>query len=134
LKGIWFDESFRNASGEDVEFNNKLRKKNIKTIYIKDIEIFHNYKTTLKALIKQQYLFGKERIHLMRIADDYPFKKNNMLIYIMKRIATPFMDPWLRFVYAIKMHKNKKILYLIIGYIQQAAYWSGFISSLFLRQ
>jgi len=128
-----FDTSFKRASGEDVEFNYRLDTAGIKTIFRKDIKVYHHYKTQLWPLLKQQFWFGHERLKLMITADDYPFDKSNMSIYYLKRIMTPLVDPWLRLVFAIRQKRKYSLLYLPLGYLQQAAYWSGFISRLFKR-
>jgi glycosyltransferase involved in cell wall biosynthesis len=125
-----FDESFRRASGEDVEFNYKLYKENIKTIFIKNIKIRHYYKTTLKSFLKQQFGFGFERVKLIKKTNDYPFDKSKFLLYMLKRIATPFLEPFLRFNYALKNKKRNVLLYIPLGYLQQFAYWSGFFYAL----
>ena len=131
LKGIKFNESFKLASGEDVDFNMKLHKRGIKTRFVKDIVVYHSYKTSLFPFLGQQFRFGKSRPMLMRLSNDYPFRKKPFLIYTVKRLATPFLDPWLRLWYAMLHRKRGWLLYLPLGYLQQAAYWCGFAAGLF---
>jgi GT2 family glycosyltransferase len=126
-----FDTSFRKASGEDVEFNYKLHKAGIRTLFKNDIRVYHKYKTSLWPFLNQQFWFGHERIKMMKKADDYPFKKNPKILYILKRLVTPIADPWLRLSFAIRHKRRCALLYLPLGYLQQMAYWSGFVVSLF---
>jgi len=126
-----FDQTFRYAAGEDVEFNYRLYSHNIKTLFVKNILIKHRYKTKLSQLLSQQFNFGKERLKIMRTTNDYPFDKSNKVVYILKRLATPFADPWLRLICAFKLKKKYKLLYLPLGYLQQIAYWSGFMCAVF---
>jgi glycosyltransferase involved in cell wall biosynthesis len=117
--------------GEDVKFNYDLNKMHIKTLFTPRIVVKHRYRDTIAGLFKQQYRFGRHRPRLMRIANDYPFDKSYYIIYILKRIATPFFDPWLRFAYAIRHNRKWSISYLFLGYMQQLAYWAGFFVGLF---
>jgi glycosyltransferase involved in cell wall biosynthesis len=128
IKG--FDESFKNASGEDVEYNYRLYNKNIRTIYVENILIKHHYPEKIVPMLKQQFRFGTTRPMLMIKTNDYPFKKKPYWLYIIKRIATPFADPFLRLRYALTKKKKYAIVYLFIGYLHQIAYWSGFLYSI----
>jgi glycosyltransferase involved in cell wall biosynthesis len=120
-----FDESMR--IGEDIDFNYRLFKQKIRAIYLSNIIIKHRYKEDMYSMIRQQYSFGKGRVKIMFKGDDYPFDKKSILLYIIKRILTPFFDPWLRFKYAIATRKDNAILYLFLGYIQQFFFTLGLI-------
>lgn len=128
---IKFNPAFKHAAGEDVEFNYQLHLRGIKTLFIQKISIKHRYRDKFGPFLRQQFGFGKERLKHMRITDDYPFDKSNKFLYILKRIATPIVDPWLRFICAFRLHRRHKIMYIFLGYFQQASYWSGFMYSIF---
>ncbi len=132
FKNINFNVNFKRAAGEDVEFNYKLYAHKIKTLFIQNILVKHRYKKTFYSFLCQQFTFGFERFHIMLVVNDYPFDKSNRFLYVLKRLATPLFDPWLRLIQAFKFKKKNKLLYLPIGYLQQGAYWSGFICAVLL--
>lgn len=124
---VMFDESFHDAAGEDVQFNYRLYKENFKVLFAPNIVVKHHYPSKLSTMSKQQFAFGKNRLKTLRGSGDYPFDRTNTVAYLLKRIATPFLDPFLRLRYAIRRQKKHPFLFLLLGYIQQLAYWSGFL-------
>lgn len=130
---IMFNESFHDAAGEDVEFNYRLYRENLKVLFAPNIIARHHYPMRLGAMLKQQFGFGKNRVKTLRGSADYPFDRSNTVTYIMKRLATPFFDPVLRFRYALRRKKKYPVLFLLLGYLQQLAYWGGFLHGLNIR-
>ena len=126
-----FDESF--ITGEDVEFNYRLYKKGIKTLFIKDILIKHHYREDLFGFLRQQIGFGSARAKLFIKCEDYPYDRKIFLVYFLKMLFTPFLDPLLRFRYALLKNKRYKIGYIFLGYLQQLIYWSAFVYGLLKR-
>jgi glycosyltransferase involved in cell wall biosynthesis len=113
-------------TAEDVEWNSRFTKKNMHAIYSKNIEITHEYRTTLKEFIQQTFSFGQGRFFIFVKKGDYPEDRRNLLIYTLRLIITPIISPLARFMYAIKNNKKRKTLYFILGVIYQISYWTGF--------
>lgn len=132
LKGMKFDVEFF-PTGEDVDFNMRLAKKGVQTRFVHNIIVLHNYKTALLQMLKQQHSFGLCRPKIMRLSNDYPFERNPFALYVLKRLATPIVDPWLRLSFALRHKRKHALMYLPLGYLQQIAYWSGFIRGVIKR-
>ena len=62
IKGIFFDESLK--TGEDPEFNYKLRKKGFRLLFDSSLYVYHHHPTTLTSLIRKWYNYGMNDILL----------------------------------------------------------------------
>jgi len=114
-------------TAEDVEWNSRFVKKNMHAIYSKNIEITHEYRTTLKEFIQQTFGFGRGRFFIFAKREDYPEDRRNLLIYTLRLLITPIISPLARLMYAIKNNKRRKMLYFILGLLYQISYWTGFL-------
>jgi glycosyltransferase involved in cell wall biosynthesis len=65
-----FDNSFRNASGEDNDLSYRVRKAGYKLIFDKSIKVGHYHQTKLFKYLKEQYRHGYWRIMLYRFHPD----------------------------------------------------------------
>jgi len=57
ISGLFFDESLK--TGEDPDFNFKLRERGYKLLFSPKLWVWHNHPTTLKGLLKKWYNYGK---------------------------------------------------------------------------
>ena len=57
IQGMFFDESM--FAGEDPEFNFRLRKKNLRLLYDRELWVYHYHPTNFKGLFKKWYNYGK---------------------------------------------------------------------------
>ena len=71
LKNFRFNESFPNASFEDVEFCVRLIKNDIVPQYIDEAVIFHDYDNTIMGFYKQFKRYGKSHPLMLRIHPEY---------------------------------------------------------------
>lgn len=69
---VLFDESFKSAAFEDVEFCVRQRKQGWKTRLVATALVYHKYETSLFALCKQFYRYGKAEPRMIGKHPEYP--------------------------------------------------------------
>ncbi|MBN2181970.1 MAG: glycosyltransferase [Sedimentisphaerales bacterium] len=65
-----FNESFRQASGEDNDLSYKVKKAGYKLVFDKNIRVAHYHQTRLLKYLKEQYRHGYWRMKLYRLHPD----------------------------------------------------------------
>lgn len=67
-----FDETFKSAAFEDVEFCIRMRKQGWKTWLVATAVVYHEYETSLFGLWKQFYRYGKAEPKMIQKHREYP--------------------------------------------------------------
>lgn len=58
IQGLRFDESL--LTGEDPEFNFRLRKRGYKLLFSRELWVYHYHPVTLRGVLKKWYNYGKQ--------------------------------------------------------------------------
>lgn len=108
---------------EDLELAYRLKKRNLKIIYLKNAKAYHHHKYSLNIYIKRMILTGKSAYVLLKI---HPELKNIILKtkYNLTHKIRKFIDPVLYFIF--KKINNKKINYRYYSTIINSAFYKGY--------
>ncbi|MBI2134863.1 glycosyltransferase [Candidatus Woesearchaeota archaeon] len=111
----YFDESFKLASGEDVDINLRLLKIG-KSVYLdKKILVYHDYPMSVKGLIKKSYSYG---LYIPLIRKNHPklnlFVPKNIYSTILFLVAFPISISSKIFSVNGLINKFKLFPYIII--------------------
>jgi glycosyltransferase involved in cell wall biosynthesis len=112
---FFFNETFPFPGGEDLEFFWRIYKAGYKLLFDKNITLLHDRSSTLKAFIRQQYIYGRGNLLVYAYHREHPILKKiltlNYFLLLLKLLDCIFnvfsLSGW--FYFACQIAQKYKI-------------------------